>query len=507
MSIDFKLHIRHLAIVILFLPMLCACSSENDVADVPPLNANANQFINLQIVVSTGNENAMRAPAGGEEGDGREVGSERENEVEGITLMLYEDANGINMSDQSTATIVYAKYFPVSLSVRNNNNVGSAPTGENKEEVVYTTGNQSLKGSQLDMTKAYHAIVVANLDLTDFVGQKVTTVRDYVVKDIYTGTGFGVDADNFVMSLEKDVELDFKKPDRTESTSDGTTTYFFDNIVIERLAARVDFWTANATYKANHKGYEYSVYKAGETTPTSKDKFVLTGITPFNLFQGEEYLIKRTDDTSNQYLHIETTTNNVEDRFTFLKNEGNYSLHFHPLYRNPLSDLDGQTNLSNVMGYQSAEGLYGSNAQKASFTGDGQKDNFIICYPKENTLSPSKSPLYYYATGLRIEGDYYEEGWEDEDEIPNPKIKHLVYYGFLRHQGESTTGAYPIYSKDELNKTQTSGTAMNFGIVRNNIYRVSIGRVTEKREHEDPSVQMVIEVKRWDTFIHDVIYM
>lgn len=495
MSIDFKLHIRHLVTALLLLPLLCACSSEDDATDATPVIATANDYINLNFVVSTGEENVMRgAPFGGEDGDGREVGSKSENAVEGITLMLYQDDAGINTTN-ATTTIAYAKYFPVTLSSRNNS-VGSSIT-DPKDEAVYTTGDQSLGDSQLDLTKKYHAIVVANLNLTSLQGKTVQEVRDHLVTSLYEGAKVGNDAWSFVMSLERDVELDFANTTSKVTTTSGKTYYTFDNIYIERLAARVDFWTQDADYNETLKGYEYKVYKDASATEQSKDKFVLTGITPFNLLTSGEYLIKRTDDDS-PYLAQETWENYVKD--PKWADNPTYA------YANPLSGLATKPTLQDVTPYyQSTEMLHGNNAQKASFTGDDGKENFILCYPMENTLKSDFS-LYDYATGLAIEGDYYEEGWEVETESPNPKIKHLVYYGYLRHQGENTntTGSYPIYSKDKLDKNQTGSatTAMNFGVVRNNIYRVSIGTITEKRE-----VQLVIKVKMWDTFIHDVIYM
>ena len=133
-------------------------------------------------------------------------------------------------------------------------------------------------------------------------------------------------------------------------------------------------------------------------------------------------------------------------------------------------------------------------------------DNLIICYPKENTL-PKDAPLYNYATGLCIEGDYYIKGWETaaEPDGSNPKVEHLVYYGFLRHEGESTE-AYDIYTKEELDEKMTdlkSAFPMNFGVVRNNIYRISIGTITEK----GPKMELQIEVKKWDKFEHKTIFM
>ena len=47
---------------------------------------------------------------------------------------------------------------------------------------------------------------------------------------------------------------------------------------------------------------------------------------------------------------------------------------------------------------------------------------------------------------------------------------------------------------------------MNFGIVRNNIYRISIDKVHEKTD-ETPKITLKIKVKKWDKFEHAPIYM
>jgi hypothetical protein len=47
---------------------------------------------------------------------------------------------------------------------------------------------------------------------------------------------------------------------------------------------------------------------------------------------------------------------------------------------------------------------------------------------------------------------------------------------------------------------------MNFGIVRNNIYRVSIESIAPETD-ETPTVTLDIKVKKWDLFTHAPIYM
>jgi hypothetical protein len=497
--------LRYWAAAVLLPALLCACSSDgSDMNMEEPQIASSNQYINLNIVVSSGTEGTMRGPAGGENGDGREAGSERENAVTGVTVMLYKDDAGINTSAETT--LAFIKYYPVSLVSRQ---TAGTPYGDTKtDEAVYTTGDQPLAGSGLDMSESYHAIVVANLNMTAAftTASKVKTVRDYVTTHIYNGTGIGADASHFVMSLETDYTVNFASPS-SMTTTGNKITYVFDGIRIERLAARVDFWTNHAEYGTKDgsdnaylaPGYVYPVWKSSDTdTPTSTDKFVLTAVTPFNLYTDGEYLFKRTNDAA-PYLADETTANYVIDPRTDGKTTVSPDY-----YQNTLAAMvaleTSEQSLSDATGYfQSASALHGSTTQKAGFTADAGKDNFILAYPKENTLSTS-SPLYYYATGVAIEGDYYPSGSAADPSA----VKHLVYYGYLRHQGEGGSTIHRISPKDDLSTTATypSSTPMNFGVVRNNIYRISIDRVDEKKD-----LEINIKVKKWDTFTHATIYM
>lgn len=59
-------------------------------------------------------------PKGGENGDGREAGFQRENTISGITVILYQDATGINTTANPTLDLV--RYFPVSEGNRHNAN-------------------------------------------------------------------------------------------------------------------------------------------------------------------------------------------------------------------------------------------------------------------------------------------------------------------------------------------------------------------------------------------------
>ena len=491
-------HLRRMAAVALLLFGLCACSSNdaNDDVMLPPTAAPAdggyepkiatdNQYINLSIVVSTGQEGTTRAPLGGEDGDGREVGFERENRVTGITLMLYEGADGINTATATAreTTLAFVGYYPVTLIAR---------PGEQKDiEVTYSTGDHAMGDTGLDLNKTYHAIVVANQDLrSTFTAGSSTLqdVRDGLMTKVCDGTGFRADATNFVMSSERDCTINFKEPDNKSTTANGKTYYYFNkDIVIERLAARVDFWTENSTgYDAARDGYTYSV--TGST-----DEFVLTAVTPFNLYENNdaatEYLLKRlgkADGSDISYLAVEPAD---------YQNQPLYVLD--PKTREKVASQSPSTPQDpftpsipspwEIKTYRNTPAIY--QHTEASTTAD----NIIICYPKENTLL-TESPLCDYATGLCIEGDYYKNG---------TKYAHYTYYGYLRHQGEGD-GAYTITAA--LDPAERSKFPMNFGVVRNNIDRVSIGEIRPKGT-EPPQVTWQIKVKKWDTFKHETIYM
>ena len=528
--------LRRLMAALLWLPLAYACSSSDSgdmAAPLKPEIATSNHYINLNIVVSSGSEGTMRVPTADgtgndgtadkwEDGDEREQGSMRENNVTGITFMLYPvtlkegsteyEYNGINESQDTE--LAFVQYYPVTKANQEDCNYKEG-------EAVYTTGIQPLKG--LDLTQTYRAIVIANRVMTDIFIANTTTVKtvcDATLDWIYTGSGMGVNASNFVMSSENDGDvIKFENPKQNGPTADGETAIIYEPtaIHIERMAARVDFWMNNAEYveessyfNLEAQGYQYDVYKKETGTEKSDDKFVLTAVTPFNLYNNsaEEYLLKKLNigEENYSYLAKETKDNYVVDPLTKDKESTDETTS----YNNRLSELveldkrlraaNEVPTLKTVTGYyQSTKTLHDEKTQWTSL-GDGSAENFILCYPKENTLN-GNSPLYYYATGVAIEGDYYTKNTDGDYEV-----EHRVYYGYLRHRGEPMNGesTYKIKAATDLSTdlNNTEDVPMNFGVVRNNIYRISIERITEKKD-----LELTIRVKKWDTFTHDIIYM
>ena len=285
---------------------------------------------------------------------------------------------------------------------------------------------------------------------------------------------------------------------RLDKGQTSSTTFSQQPLIIERMAARIDFWAKGAEYSTDYATSGYDYVPKRDNGVASEDHFVLTSITPFNLNNESEYLLKHLSDG---ILKPETglgatTANYVLDPLTTEKTDGSNTTFS---YYNALGGTIANPRTVESLNGQVGTGLTGGfTIKETSGTTEIVSENVIICYPKENTL-PVSSPLKKYATGLKIEGDYYTGNATTGGE-------HRVYYFYIRHQGEGT-GAYESLSESELNITNSATDPMNFGIVRNNIYRVYVDHVKAKTVTEEPKVTLKIKVKKWDKFEHEIIYM
>lgn len=516
------LRLRHILLFTLAF-LLAACQFEDNQECPDEINVGTS-YINLTIAVSNGKATGTRAgemPASGEDGNGREAGFERENAVTGITLILYQ---GTGINGDGSQKLDFVRYFSVTRDggAAGHGTPYAAGSGHSAHssqiEAKYTTGPQLIGKagiSKIDFTKAYHALVVANYDLTGSLVEGSSTlanVRDVILSTTYSG-GLSKPASyaaNFVMSSEEDVTLNFADAAIKSTDTSGEDTYDFSkssnyDIVIERMAARIDFWSKGATYDDTYPtaGYVYRPWKTTDTgSPGSADRFVVTRITPFNLNNGTEYLLKRTNDVD-KYLASETGSNYVIDPTTSTKTETATPSTF----VNALSGIAALADLSTNAYSHSVADMHaqigtGKTGGFSYSDGGTTAEDIIICYPMENTL-PDASPLYYYATGIAIEGDYYI----GDNKTDPSKREHRIYFGYIRHQGESAA-SYDALLPSELSSSvkTSSDKPMNFGIVRNNIYRISIDKVLEKTE-EGPKLKIKIEEEKWRHVEHPSIYI
>lgn len=546
MSLLRKLHLfKSLLTAVLAVPLLMSCYNYDQ--EEVSVAVEGSKYLNMTITVSAGGHPATRAgevPAGGENGDGREAGFERENDVTGATLFFYRATDGIN-ADASTA-IDYVVYYPVTPTTVKRDDPSTSEAdiddstrpGMTADEYVFTTGDRLLEPGKIDMNETYHVIAVLNADLSKAGLTTLGAVRDYKFDAVYSGglTGDVQSCTNFIMTSEQDFTM--KLSEMTPTKKAGGDYYTLTSpLRVERLSARIDFETVFGTGKAcvgydgtlpsGSRGYVYHVGTYSSGSWGSSDMFVVTAITPFNVntkttTYGGEFLIKRlTDDfgTSGKisYLADEAPGSPAADKYCYVLDPDTKAKESATPMDNLVNTLQGTLNndltksfsglAASKYPYQTVESLYGklhvqggidtnSGGLKLMSGSDNTGDIMIIGYPMENTLGPN-AKLYDYATGLAIEGDYYKGG------LSGTK-SHIVYYGFLRHQGESssTYAAYPMTTDLTTLQAMTCNGSypMNYSIVRNNIYRVSIESIT-------PQGSLLIKVKKWDPFIHDFIYM
>lgn len=465
-----KLPTAHIAICLLGLLMavLTGCSGHGDsISDNEEelFNQNGTYF---QLTLHCGSPKS-RGPQGGEEGDGRLGALDNENNTVNATIFLYQANDGINAP--ASTPISYAFY---------------APTIKKVSATKYTT--DVLHAFTPITPGLYHVLVVTNLgDLTQLAEKTLGEVRDYAITQPYAQTD-PLDpstATRFVMTNEADATVTITGEGGIDHVKQITLT-------VERLAARIDFspgvpGTAGGTYYGGEyqKGYTFEIegtdYKKNgylydvinDKKVKTGDLFLLTEVTPFNLWNSDTYLIKRVCDTKWQdythlsYLGLETknelneATNYVVGCKTFDKTSVKFT-DLKPKLDNP--------NNGTYTHWSVRELSEGSKYTNQTDPSDSKLIYYVLTYARENTIFTG-SPKESYATGIRIDGYY---GKKTGPSTYSWTAKS--YYHYIRHADPHDTNAEAV--------------PMKYGIVRNNVYRVYVNSVTSLG-------LILIEVKDW----------
>lgn len=432
----------------------------------------AGTYLQVTVQVSPDRRtNTTRAggPQGGEGGDGREEGNENEYHVKNATLLLYQDADGINSTDDPV--IKYALFAPKMTMM---------------DIKTYTSG--VLHYDTPLPYGTYHAIVLVNMGCqTELEGQTLSTVRDLKVEHPLTLTRTSTgepaieSATDFVMTSAVDCSVTIT------GENHGPDKPVEVEAPVERLAARIDFspgqlntapgatpekgkavWVKDEEVSIDGieeaqtlTGYQYVVVNAS-TKEATNDRFILTSVTPFNCLNSGTYSIKRVRNTlasgaaELEYLGQEKTdadgngVNYVVDPWTDLKltNEDADGL----IYRNHLrnsSELLPETDRWTVK----------EPGEEGWFTPDGAGMKYhILDYTQENTMPPGHGKEHY-ATGLLLSG-YYGHWNKGRNTITYTPQN---YHYYIRHA--------------DPNGSSNEGLPMKYGVVRNNIYRIHVSSV------------------------------
>lgn len=451
----FKMKTITLSLLALLLVMSFASCASDTTSDLPLPSKDMKAYLQVKVTVEgSGDTRASRAttgPKGGEDGDGREPGTNHENEVNSLTVLLYKsDKDDLSEAD---ATIDYVYTFT---------NLNKVTTSSGRD-ATYTTVPREIDASIVG--KKYHVIVIANADdmTSRCKGKKISEVRDLQMSKVCTRDADITNFSNFIMSSKKDAKIDF--------TKEGSETNPYQVTVdIERLAARIDI-IPNAEYNGTDKGYYYNVMDGTNVV----GGFKLESVTPTKVMTKGEYLIKRVSSDA----AVSTVTYYGEEEMNpTTKASTNYVVC-------PWTNIHTSTTLSNAEGPTS---LYNVKETTSTSTTVGTA-SYILDYVMENTTTDNAEA---YSTGLIFKGKYYESSeWNATKHRPiaGAKDTEKEYTYTLRHSDPSGSG--------------TTADPMHFGVVRNNIYQVKVEGV----EGKSKGIKLTIHVVPWAHYDHgEVIY-
>lgn len=434
-----------------------SCASDTT-SDLPLPSKDMKAYLQVKVTVEgSGDTRASRAekgPDGGEDGDGSEQGINKENDVNSLTVLLYQSSK--NDLSEDEATIGYVYTFTAL----------TASTPSSGGNVTYSTGPREI--DPVIVGKDYHVLVIANAgDMTSRCkGKKISEVRDMQMDKVCTRNDDIANFSDFVMSSKKDAKIDFsgKSGSGTGTESDP---YMVD-VNIERLAARIDI-IPNATYVDTDKGYYYNVMDGTNVI----GGFKLESVTPTKVMTKGEYLIKRVSSDKDV---SSVTYFGLEEMDATTKASTNYVVC-------PWTKVRTGLTLSNAEGPAS---LYNVKNTTSTSTTD---PSYILDYVMENTTTDNKEDN---STGLIFKGKYYESSeWDATNHRPIASAtgtdKEYTYT--LRHSDPSGSG--------------TTADPMHFGVVRNNIYQVKVDGV----EGKSKGIKLTIHVVPWAHYDHgEVIY-
>lgn len=419
-----------------------SCASDTT-SDLPLPSKDMKAYLQVKVTVDgSGDTRASRAtsgPNGGEDGDVREPGTNHENDVNSLTVLLYKsDKDDLSEAD---AKIDYVYTFT------NLNKV----TTSSGSDATYTTIPREIDASIVG--KNYHVIVIANADdMTSRCKGKISEVRDLQMSKVCTRDADITNFSNFIMSSKTDAMIDFTK-------EGSETDPYVVNVDIERLAARIDI-IPNATYVDTDKGYYYNVMDGTNVV----GGFKLESVTPSKVMTSGEYLIKR---VSSEKTVPSVTYYGEEEMNSTTKASTNYVVCPWTKDRSglTLSNAEGPASLYDVKNVASSK-------------------SYILDYVMENTTTDNDVAN---STGLIFKGKYYEETeWDAAKTQPKVGVKGVdkEYTYTLRHSDPSGSG-----TKDD---------PMHFGVVRNNIYQVKVEGV----EGKSKGLTLTIHVRKWATYTH-----
>lgn len=485
-------------------------------------------------------------PTGGEHGDGWRLGQCNENTVYDVYLYKYSHKDGINAPDGTPVTLLAfqkeVNFIPTAENIDNGNGFISVAIELNVGDYVW-------KAAGYD-----HFIACIN---TKSFGASTTLgqLRNALVTStcLPGRTGMMKDYDHFTMANAKDSYV-------LDGGSGSKENPFIVEVDLERTVARIDFAYSTAAQTAGNFSidngeYHYKVLKT-DGTPAGDDVYV-THVRAANVMQNAPYLIKRSAATGSDtptYLAVEQ---NPADKYvveptTWTKTlaaaqDLNYNVWFSDSWYKNAHNAHSYNANATTSWFREQDKVHcaGNDEEHNAFTDGTTLDEvdrdwqyYVLDYANENTMMADQTH-HLYTTGLVLKATYKPEHvysdenlteatytygttfwrWHDINtnadkffttqaaaEAYNPAGSHPVVFEYKDAQCY-----YNVWLRHENIVNDPTTTMMEFGIVRNNIYRVcveftGIGMPEVPDDMVTPeNVRMYIFVRKWNLIEHKPI--
>lgn len=516
---------------------LTACTDYRD--DVDTYVYDGKTYLKIKFSMSTTTRAAN--PQGGENGDGREVGNANENAVKNVSLFIFRNSFGFD-ADPGT-TFLYKRYF--------DNTYADWTTDGTETTITFEVdGYEPADGDRV--------IVVANAGNLTSIGT-LGLLRNHTTYSAWHNGASISDNDFFVMSSAYNNGVDgiVHVTGHTGAKSDP----YISALDIQRTAARIDFmYHTSDNYSSSTPDELF--YNVMNSTGTDRVATVhLENIIPVNLMQESSYLIRRVTssaDVASAVNHGAKETvdgSGIPNRYVI---EPHTSIKQGSVVDSKLNDWYGttcaKTVFTNPTGYLTKTNIAYYNAGMTQTVDELLYFNkaMTLAYTNENTQSKEKhSPDFM--TGLLLKTVYkpktvyraYDAGTKTLTEETG-YTKGTTFYRYTptkasmveedsKYFTSSTAAtAYKTAHPEDLaeiveyvngvcyynlwlrhaNVDSNPHTTfpMEYGIVRNNIYRVGVekftGPGTPTPSYEGPEhVRLRIFVRPWNRRVHPEILL
>lgn len=482
--------------------VLVACSGD-DATTINTDGVDDGYWLTLSL-----NNAATRAaadhPYGGDDGDGREYGRNFENNIDDVCIFIYDDADGKGVNGEAS-TPIKAKYYFSGLGL-------SLPEG-----ISYKTSPMKINGYKPSAND--RLIVFANTgDVTaDFstLADFQSTSKAWQKTMLWNDDADALKCDHFVMTTSREDDT-YGKMNVTGLTG-AINDPFNATIEMQRAMARVDIMFKSDNASTVVDGPLSFTVDAG----TSSGTFMLTKARIFNMPLESTLPLKRVAATADlaglnsaTLLGSETTLPYVHTKWTYDKEKETYETATSFQASTGVDDDGIATYLPNGTTDYSVHACPSDNhvftVSETDFA--DYKYSYTVGYCPENTM-PLEMQTNDYRTGVLLRGTFmpthiykYSGGLVEDDAYTagNDMWRYVAvetgdqsYFFSSEADIDAYIASRPTKAYNKVKYTQgqcyyyiwikhvapASGAAenttpMEYAIVRNNIYRIGIEKIT-----------------------------